>query len=141
MRYFFYGTLRDAALRRAVLGRLAGGLKAVRAVLDGYEARLAAGRRYPLAVRRRAAVLPGLLVTLPGRRAAARINAYEGPEYRRVRRVVRLAQGPRVSAAIFLPTARARASRTVWRIENWRRDAARLRRIFRRARLGARAPV
>lgn len=137
MRYFFYGTLIDAALRRQVLGRLGGGIRPVPAWLDGYEARIAAGRRYPLAVRRPGAMMPGVLVTLPHRRAAARINAYEGPEYRRARRSVRLAKGPEVSAVVFLPTARARASRSAWNLDRWRLAAARRRRVFRRARMGA----
>jgi hypothetical protein len=136
MRYFFHGTLVDAALRRHVFGRLSGGLRVVPAVLDGYEARLAAGKRYPLAVRCPGAALSGLLVTLPHRRAAARVNAYEGPEYRRARRTVRAAQGPGVSAVVFLSTARARASRSRWNLERWRQGAARRRRVFRRAVLG-----
>lgn len=137
MRYFFYGTLIDEALRHAVLGRMARSLRPVPAVLEGYAARHAAGKRYPLAVRRRGACLPGVLVTLPHRRVAARLNAYEGPEYRRARCRVIGQTGRRVSAVVFLPTGRARASRAVWDLDLWRQAALRRRRIFRRARLRA----
>lgn len=132
MRFFFYGTLVDDALRRVVLGRMAGRLRAFPAVLDGYEARLAAGRRYPLAVRRRGAVLPGIVMTLP-RRAAARIVAYEGPEYRCVHRPARIANNAITTVAVFLPKAHARVSRTAWSLERWREGTRRRRRVFRRA--------
>jgi hypothetical protein len=132
MRYFFYGTLLDAALRRLVLGRLSGRRGGEAAVLDGYQARIAAGKRYPVAVRTPGAAMPGLLMTLPHRRAAARINAYEGHEYRRARRTVRIAGRRGVSAVVFLPTPRARATRTDWDLDLWRQGAARRRRDFRR---------
>jgi hypothetical protein len=135
MRFFFYGTLVDPALRRAVLGRMARRLAPVPARLEEFEARLAAGRRYPLVVRRRGAVLPGILMDLPGR-AAARISAYEGPEYRRVRRTVGTGAGRSVSAEIFLPIARARASRVKWDLDLWRVGSRRRRRSFHRARRG-----
>lgn len=135
MRFFFYGTLLDTELRRAVLGRMARRLSPTPATLEGFEARIAAGRRYPLAIRRRGAVLSGIVMTLP-RRAARRIIAYEGPEYRCVRRAVRLAGGAALSAAVFLASGRARAARTPWRIEDWRKDARRRRRVFGRARMG-----
>ena len=42
MRFFFYGTLVDARLRRSVLGRAAAGCRVEPATLWGFEARLAA---------------------------------------------------------------------------------------------------
>lgn len=129
MRFFFYGTLLDADLRHAVLGRVSGCLQGAPAELPGYEARLAAGRRYPLAVPRRGAALPGIVVALPHRRAVARLVAYEGPEYRLARCSVRLASGRRVTAAVFLAKGRARASPTPWRLDAWRNSARRRRRI------------
>ncbi len=135
MRFFFYGTLVDAPLRRAVLGRAAAGCRIEPATLRGFEARLAAGRRYPLAVRRRGAVLHGVLATLPDRRAAARVMAYEGPQYKLARRLVRTASGGVRMAAIFVADGRARASRTPWDLELWRGQARRRGRVFARVRL------
>lgn len=134
MLFFFYGTLVDADLRRLVLGRAAGACRTEPAMLRGYKARLAAGRRYPLAIRHRGATLHGLLALMPNRRSAERLTSYEGPEYRLARLSVETASGEMRIAAVFVANGRARASRKPWSLELWRHQARHRRRVFARAR-------
>ncbi|HZD25670.1 MAG TPA: gamma-glutamylcyclotransferase family protein [Alphaproteobacteria bacterium] len=48
MRFFFYGTLRDGAVRRLVLGRALPDDEAIPAVLEGYRIARVRGADYPV---------------------------------------------------------------------------------------------
>lgn len=94
MRLFLYGTL----LRPALLARFAGrAMRQTPAALPGWRRVRLRGTPYPT-LRRARAVVPGALVEVPAA-ALRRLDAYEGPRYRRVRVTVRAGSRPRAAVA------------------------------------------
>ncbi|MEO1329565.1 MAG: gamma-glutamylcyclotransferase [Pseudomonadota bacterium] len=129
-RLFFYGTLRDAELREAVLGPSTAGLVARPARVAGFRATPLPGEAFPVAARDATAVLEGVALEGVEAEAVALAQAYEGPEYRLIRVEALLAeQDERVSCLMFAPTeAAARRLDGVehpapdWDFERWRQE-------------------
>lgn len=96
MRFFFYGTLLDADVRRAVLGTLAPA-SVEPARLAGWRRFSLAGVTFPIARPERGAAIDGLLVRGLDAQAGRLLDVYEGPGY--ARRTVELASG--VSAILY----------------------------------------
>jgi len=121
---FIYGTLLDPAVRRFVLGPKAA--QAVRpAVLHGYRRLSVAGKDYPAVERAPMSRTAGGILPPPGPVALARLDAFEGTEYRRLR--VRATVGGRLltvetyAAAPGLPLLG-----TEWRLDaRWSRRRGR----------------
>ncbi len=78
---FVYGTLRDETLRARLLGRR---VRALPARLRGFAVRAVRDADYPALVPDRSGVVTGLLLTGLDAGDLARLDRYEGGEYRRV---------------------------------------------------------
>ncbi len=121
MRFFFYGTLIDADVRRLVMGRHAPA-SVQDAVLTGWRRVPLAGVTYPTVIRDRAGRVKGVLAR--GLNAAARraLVRYEGDEYDLVETEVTTATGARRAAWTFIVRAGAVTPVPgVWDIEVWQR--------------------
>lgn len=76
---FFYGTLRDAEVRRAVTGR---DIPVETAWLPGFRCVPVAGKSYPMLIPAPSGRAEGVLAHDVGPAALRRLIGYEGPEYR-----------------------------------------------------------
>jgi Gamma-glutamyl cyclotransferase, AIG2-like len=120
MRFFFYGTLMDEDVRRAVLG-----VRALapteRATLEGWRRIKMAGVSYPMIVRARNHRVDGVLMHGVDGRAREMLQLYEGDEYTILGVEVQTGDST-VSAKIFAPrpglTMRGRGP---WDFDTWRR--------------------
>jgi len=120
-RYFFYGTLLDADVRRLVFGPT-GEPEVESAVLPGHRLLLARGRNYPVAVRSTIADAAGVVTEPLGLEATERLAFYEGPDdYRATTRCVRLVRGGKVEAQVFMPQRRVAPSTIAWDLARWQR--------------------
>lgn len=122
MDYFFYGTLRDADVRAAVLGRAAEGVFCRAARLVGYRCLRARGASYPVIVPAAGAVTEGLLVRGLDAADGRRLAAYEGGDYVLRPLRVRLDDGGEMIAHGFLPRQRRMASGQPWSLTDWQRS-------------------
>ncbi len=121
MRLFFYGTLRDADMRRAVFGARAGTLSVRPAILPGYRPYRATGGDYPVLVRRTGARVRGQLVEGLGRTDLLRLFHFEGPHFVPSRQLVVEPSGRRLEAWVLLPDRPRRASAKPWCLRRWQR--------------------
>ena len=121
--FFFYGTLRDAEVRRIVLGPGAVTLAAEPAVLEGYRCAPAEGGRFPGIVAEEGAVAAGVLVRGVPLDAAARISYFEGDgaDYDIVPKMVGLGGGRQARAWVCLPANSLPVEAGQWRFDDWRR--------------------
>lgn len=119
--FFFYGTLRDADLRRIVIGRTVPGEEAE---LADHEAVPAAAGRFPLLQSRRGHKAAGVLCTGLGLGEAARLSLYEseGRDYAARPLSVHGAAGSRV-AWVYLPLPSLRRGGGRWDLGEWERFA------------------
>jgi hypothetical protein len=100
MRFFFYGTLVDPDVRRAVLGRLAP--EAVEpATLPGWRRFAAKGVTFPIARPDPKAEIEGVLARGLSAAAGRLLDAYEGDGYRRTKVEV-VAAGKPVAALLYV---------------------------------------
>ena len=121
MRFFFYGTLMDEDVRRAVLGvRSLAPIE--KAALDGWRRVKMAGVSYPMIVRARNHRVEGLLMHGLDGRARDLLQRYEGDEYAMLGVEVKTGDATVVTAKMFVPrpglTVRGRGP---WDLETWRR--------------------
>lgn len=122
MRFFFYGTLTDPDVRRAVIGPRADRIPAEPAWLDGYRVVFMRGRPYPVLARDSEARAAGVLARGLDRSAAALIDAFETTEYRRGRAAVVTGSDRRADAWVYFAAAPDLATDTDWRLEDWQQD-------------------
>jgi hypothetical protein len=121
MDFFFYGTLRDADVRRQVLGRDLLAAQMEEAVLAGFSPLFVAEATYPTLVARPDGHAPGLLARRLGTADAARLAAFEGPAYcTRTLTVTGRRSGP-VAARVFIIRGEARAVERPWSLDDWQR--------------------
>jgi Gamma-glutamyl cyclotransferase, AIG2-like len=120
MRFFFYGTLMDEDVRRAVLGVRALA-PAERATLEGWRRVKMAGVSYPMIGRARNHKVDGILMHGIDRRAHELLQEYEGDEYTMIGVEVQTADS-KISARMFVPrpglTVRGRGP---WDLVTWQR--------------------
>jgi hypothetical protein len=120
MRFFFYGTLMDEDVRRAVLG-VRSLAPSEPATLVGWRRVKMAGVSYPMIVRARNHRVDGVLMHGVDGRARDLLQRYEGDEYTIVGIEVQAA-GSMLTAKMFVPrpglTVRGRGP---WDLETWRR--------------------
>jgi len=124
VRFFFYGSLLDPAIRRAVMGRHAAGCRIVPAVLEGWRRCRWRNAIYPVLLRAPGAVVQGCVVEGVDAEAAAGLAAFEGPAYRVSIVAARIAAGSVVDAYVFLPSRRL-ASPAAWNLPEWLRGRQR----------------
>jgi gamma-glutamylcyclotransferase (GGCT)/AIG2-like uncharacterized protein YtfP len=116
VRFFFYGTLMDADLRRQVLGRE---IVIEPAVALGFRRVGVAGRGYPMLLPYGPGRVEGLLADMDDE-AVRRLTRYEGPEYRTAVIEV-LVKGGRLEASVFLCHPGIADDGRPWSLETWRR--------------------
>lgn len=117
IRLFVYGTLRDANLCRAVLGREVDPDAPVPARAPGFSAVHYHPHPYPALIPAPHAEAAGLLLDL-SEADLARLDAYEGDGYRREPISVCCATGP-LDALAYFPTLPIPADALPWRLDEW----------------------
>ena len=120
-RYFFYGTLLDAEVRRLVLGSAAADDALEAGLLPRHRLLLARGRHYPVPVRSTVADAPGEVTAPLGLEAAERLAFYEGPDYRARKLTILDARGRSIDALVFLPLRSVAPSTVAWDLTRWQR--------------------
>jgi hypothetical protein len=116
MRFFFYGTLLDEDVRRAVLGKLAP-VEIEPARLAGWRRFSLEGVSFPIARPDRTSFIDGLLVRGLSPEAGRLLDIYEGVGY--ARREVKLVSG--VSAILYVEDGSRSftASPLPWDLDVW----------------------
>jgi len=107
-RLFVYGTLRDAARVRRVVGR---GLPSRPAVLEGYRRVLDRSIGYPVVRPQAGCRVDGRLLDEVDADALAALDAYEGHHYRRVVARVHTHDARAVHAYLYIPIAQGGQTR------------------------------
>ena len=119
MRFFFYGTLLDPDVTALVLRRRLPPSAFVPAELGGFVRRRAEGKGYPILSPRRGGTVQGMVVGGLSAADAARLSAYEGPNYRVSRLQVRM-QGRLQAVSVFTPNGPGLApSADAWDLALW----------------------
>ncbi|MET4699177.1 hypothetical protein ABIE65_002207 [Constrictibacter sp. MBR-5] len=118
MRFFFYGTLLDPDVRRAVLGTATEA--GMPAALDGWRRVFVRGDCYPVIRPARGSTVDGMVFAGVNLEGARLLRQYEGPSYRERRLTVRGADGGIVSAAVFVPKDAGVATGGPWTLASWR---------------------
>lgn len=114
---FFYGTLRAAEVRKAVLGEDLEPAQLQQAVLNDYEVRRVDGALYPMLVARSGGRVNGLVVTGLDAAALHKLDQFEGVHYRRASLEVNAAHG-RIDADVYLPDQQMVAAE-LWDFDSW----------------------
>ncbi len=122
-KFFFYGTLLDADVRRIVVGRAVPDAAVTPAMLAGYRRVRVVGKWFPMLVPGLAGdTVDGVLAAGFGHAEIARLVAYEGPHYALERVALRLAGGKAATGLVFLARAGAlKPSNEPWELEPWQR--------------------
>ena len=115
---FVYGTLQDADILAAVLGRPIDMTRLRPAAAPGYRAVAYPGRVYPALVASAADSAPGLLLDGLSALDVAVLDAFEGDEYRRETIAV-LAGGIAHQADAYLPIGPISATGPAWSLRDW----------------------
>lgn len=121
MRFFFYGSLMDADVRRLVLGRLAPA-DAEPATLKGWRRVRLAGVSYPGVVRDARGSVAGTLVRGLGREARQRLIRYEGDGYALIPVTVATAAGRDCEALTFVSGEALKRAPGTWDFAVWQRQ-------------------
>ena len=112
----------DAEVRALVLGDKDGALPVESATLPRYRRVTLRRRNYPAIVAEHSSSVEGCLTNDLDRRTAARLKAFEGEEFVRIRRAVTLADGTTVEAWTFVASRQATPYATNWNLAPWQRS-------------------
>lgn len=123
MRFFFYGTLRDADVLESVLGRPVPTADVRAASLRDHRAVAVTGDTYPVAVPQPGAVMPGIVVSGLDAGDEARLHHYEGSGYDLAHVTVDLPTGRGIGATMFVPHDGIAHDDRDWRLEDWTRGS------------------
>ena len=115
---FVYGTLQDADILGAVLGRAVDTTRLRPARAPGYRAVAYPGRVYPALVVSAPDHAPGLLLEDLSRDDLAMLDAFEGPEYRRQGLAVTFGE-KLYQADAYLPVATISSGAPAWSLADW----------------------
>lgn len=121
MRFFFYGTLRDPDVRRAVIGPRVDRIAIAPARLPGYECVFLRGRSYPVLRPAPGGSVEGVLADHVDAAQAARIDRFETGEYRAGSAEITLATGDTVEATVYFAARPGLATARPWRLADWQR--------------------
>lgn len=119
MRFFFYGTLLDAVVRRRVLGPHLGAVTLSPGVLEGWRRVYVRGRTYPVVVSVPGGRVEGLLAQGLPPAAVRLVRRFESDEYGEAALPVVAAQGHAVEARVFVARHPALATDRPWTPEHW----------------------
>ena len=123
MDFFFYGTLMDEEVRRAVLRRALPAARLQAASLGGYRRVCMAGAPYPVLVASAADDrVDGLLARGLSAADSARLLRYEGFAYLMKMLPVEIGAARRVNARVFLPRGNVRITSDPWTLSEWQRE-------------------
>lgn len=115
---FFYGTLRAAEVRKAVLGYDVNNSQLHPASLAGYEVRRVEGASYPMLVRTPTpSIVNGLVMTQIDKAGLDRLDRFEGEDYQRITVDV-LCASQQMKAQIYEPASHLKAAE-LWVFEKW----------------------
>jgi hypothetical protein len=103
MRFFFYGSLLDEAVRRRVLGPLERALVLEPATLEGWRRWRRRGLPWPMLRRAPGKRVDGVLAGPVSAAGARLLGRYEGRLYRTRALYVRRSDGRRLPALVFVP--------------------------------------
>ena len=117
---FVYGTLRDQDVLALVLGRMVEVAALPRANAPGFRAVAFPGRVYPALVAAEGDAAPGLAIAGLDGADLARLDAFEGDEYRRGT-VTILVGGQTVEAEAYFPTQDILSQGAPWSLAQWTR--------------------
>jgi AIG2-like family. len=115
---FIYGTLQDAHVLGAVLGRPVDTATLRRAQAPSYRAVSYPGRVYPALVKTGADAAPGLLLESLSALDLVVLDAFEGEEYRRESITV-IVDGLSLIADAYLPVAAIAVDAPTWSLADW----------------------
>jgi hypothetical protein len=122
MDYFFYGTLMDADVLGAVVGRAISPARLRPAVLAGYRRVYAKGASYPVLVPGGAEdLVEGRLFKDATAAEARRLRRYEGGHYGEATLKVTVTGEGSVEARTFLPRPGVAATAEPWEFRPWQR--------------------
>lgn len=119
MEFFFYGTLLDAEVVAAVIGRRTL-LPCRPAFVEGYRRVCRLHADYPVLVRCAGGRVDGSLVAGLGTRDAERLRAFEGDEYALIEMAVMVVGDRPRPALTFMAKRPVPASSVEWSPERWR---------------------
>jgi len=126
LRFFFYGTLIDPDVRRAVLGRAAPA-RVEPAILRGWRRVPVAGKTYPAITPDPRGAVDGVVARGLGRAACRRLRLYEDDFYDLITVDVELADGFTRPACVFaVGPGVGRRTAASWDIADWQRRHKRL---------------
>lgn len=115
---FFYGTLKAAEVREAVLGYKVPENRLLGATLSGFEVRRVAGTFYPMIVTAQPeAVIEGVLLTGIDKQELDRLDRLEGVNYQRIDVEVEC-EGQMRAAQLYKPINKLPAAE-LWDFANW----------------------
>ena len=120
MRFFFYGTLLDSDMRRAVCGPAADRWRLLPAWIAGWRRGREASFAYPFLVAAHGGMVEGLAAELIDPTGAADMTLYEGEGYRSEQVRIHLAAAE-ADAWIFLPRRPVEAP-LPWSLAAWVRE-------------------
>jgi gamma-glutamylcyclotransferase (GGCT)/AIG2-like uncharacterized protein YtfP len=115
---FVYGTLQDADILSAVLGRPTDTTSLRPATAPGFRAVAYPGRVYPALTAAATDSAPGLLLDALSETDIALLDAFEGEEYRRQTIAVK-AGGALYEADAYLPVAVISSAAPAWSLPDW----------------------
>jgi len=120
--HFFFGTLMDREVLELVIGRPIEDAAIRPAHLDGYRLLRAADDPYPALVPAPGARVSGIVVSGLDAAAVARLEWFEGTEYRSRPVEVTFADGTRATALIQSPTETLDVGEADWTLDDWARE-------------------
>jgi len=120
--YFFFGTLMDREVLELVIGRRIEDAAIRPAHLDGYRLLRAADDPYPALVPAPGSRVRGIVVSGLDAAAVARLEWFEGTEYRARPVEVAFADGARATALIQSPTEALDVGEADWTLAGWTRE-------------------
>jgi hypothetical protein len=126
MRFFFFGTLMDPDVRRAIIGRDLSPGQVEEAVVEGFRRVHVAKRNYPMLLPHASGWVDGMLAHDIDAEAARRLMVFEGNEYHLAPIMVADLHGHLWRAAAFLPAGTVRPDHRGWHLETWQRRYKRL---------------
>ncbi|MDA0998843.1 MAG: gamma-glutamylcyclotransferase [Proteobacteria bacterium] len=119
--YFFYGTLRDMDVLRAVLRRPIDCFTISEALADGYRAAPVVGSDYSVLVPDASHVSAGIVVFGLALRDIRRLDWFEGRDYTTASIDVLLIDSEQeVTANLYAPAKNVRTEKGVWDFDAWR---------------------
>lgn len=113
----------DRDVLKAVIGRGLPPSYSKRAVLSGYRRVYKSGATYPILITAPKQAIEGVLVSALGARDVARLDAFEGLNYRRkMLQVVLCSSQDERPAWVYLPKANVRGNNKEWHLHEWTRQ-------------------